>query len=323
MVEKRTDLAIEARESFPEDNVEIKGVVLDEKIIQDGCIRISTVNIINEHGAELMKKPVGNYVTIEFTDKSKYMDDQDTKEFEEKVSSTICSILGDMVKDKKDKTGEGKEGKDNTGYAEDGRAETYMVTGLGNRFATPDALGPVVMEKVMVNRHMVREFGEEVLEGNKVVCAIAPGVMAQTGMETYEVLSGIVENVKPSFIFVVDALSSRSIGRLCRTIQITDTGISPGAGIGNNRHKINEETMEVPVIAIGVPTVVDAAVIVSECMEETLNKQGFSDNEIQIFLESIANNNTKNLFVTPKDIDEQVKWIGRLVSKGINSCFGN
>ena len=270
-----------------------------------------------------MKKPVGNYVTIEFTDKSKYMDDQDTKEFEEKVSSTICSILGDMVKDKKDKTGEGKEGKDNTGYAEDGRAETYMVTGLGNRFATPDALGPVVMEKVMVNRHMVREFGEEVLEGNKVVCAIAPGVMAQTGMETYEVLSGIVENVKPSFIFVVDALASRSIGRLCRTIQITDTGISPGAGIGNNRHKINEETMEVPVIAIGVPTVVDAAVIVSECMEETLNKQGFSDNEIQIFLESIANNNTKNLFVTPKDIDEQVKWIGRLVSKGINSFFGN
>lgn len=323
MVEKRTDLAIEARESFPEDNVEIKGVVLDEKIIQDGCIRISTVNIINEHGAELMKKPVGNYVTIEFTDKSKYMDDQDTKEFEEKVSSTICSILGDMVKDKKDKTGEGKEWKDNTGYAEDGRAETYMVTGLGNRFATPDALGPVVMEKVMVNRHMVREFGEEVLEGNKVVCAIAPGVMAQTGMETYEVLSGIVENVKPSFIFVVDALASRSIGRLCRTIQITDTGISPGAGIGNNRHKINEETMEVPVIAIGVPTVVDAAVIVSECMEETLNKQGFSDNEIQIFLESIANNNTKNLFVTPKDIDEQVKWIGRLVSKGINSFFGN
>lgn len=323
MVEKRTDLAIEARESFPEDNVEIKGVVLDEKIIQDGCIRISTVNIINEHGAELMKKPVGNYVTIEFTDKSKYMDDQNTKEFEEKVSSTICSILGDMVKEKKDKTGKGKAEKDNAGHAEDSRAETYMVTGLGNRFATPDALGPVVMEKVMVNRHMVREFGEEVLEGNKVVCAIAPGVMAQTGMETYEVLSGIVENVKPSFILVVDALASRSIGRLCRTIQITDTGISPGAGIGNNRHKINEETMEVPVIAIGVPTVVDAAVIVSECMEETLNKQGFSDNEIQIFLESIANNNTKNLFVTPKDIDEQVRWIGGIVSKGINSFFGN
>ena len=313
MVEKRTDLAIEARESFPEDNVEIKGVILDEKIIHDGCIRISTVNITNENGAELMKKPVGNYVTIEFTDKSRYLDDQNNKEFEDKVADTICRVLEDMVKDKKKRNMQ----------TEGGMTETYMVTGLGNRFATPDALGPVVMEKIMVNRHMVREFGEEVLEGNKIVCAITPGVMAQTGMETYEVLNGITRNVEPSYILVVDALASRSIGRLCRTIQITDTGISPGAGICNNRYKINEETMKVPVIAIGVPTVVDAAVIVSECMEETLNKQGFSDNEIQIFLESIANNNTKNLFVTPKDIDEQVKWIGSLVSNGINSFFEN
>lgn len=198
-----------------------------------------------------------------------------------------------------------------------------MVTGLGNRFATPDALGPVVMEKVMVNRHMVREFGEKMLQNNKIVCAITPGVMAQTGMDTYEVLNGLVENIKPDFILVVDALASRSIGRLCRTIQITDIGISPGAGIGNNRHKINEDTLGVPVIAIGVPTVVDAAVIVSECMEETLEKQGLSEKEIQIFLESIAGNSTKNLFVTPKDIDEQVRWIGGLVSGGINNFFKN
>lgn len=311
MFEKRTDLAIEARESFPEDNIEVKGVVLDEKIIQDGRIRISTVNIINENGAELMKKPVGNYVTIEFTDKSRYMSDNDTKQFEDKVSGTICNIIMDMVNDKKEKAG----------YPNTENTETYMVTGLGNRFATPDALGPVVMENIMVNRHMVREFGKEMLNGSKVVCAITPGVMAQTGMETYEVLNGIVENIRPDYILVVDALASRSIGRLCRTIQITDTGISPGAGIGNNRHKINEETMKVPVIAIGVPTVVDAAVIVSECMEETLQKQGFADNEIQIFLEGIVNNNTKNLFVTPKDIDEQVRWIGSIVSRGINSFF--
>ena len=311
MFEKRTDLAIEARESFPEDHVEIKGVVLDEKIIQNGCIRISTVNITNEEGAMLMKKPEGNYVTIEFTDKSRYMDDNETKKFEDKVSGTICNILIDMVKDKKSRKK----------HTEKKKAETYMVTGLGNRFATPDALGPVVMDRIRVNRHMVREFGEEALEGNKIVCAATPGVMAQTGMETYEVLDGIVENIAPETIFVVDALASRSIGRLCRTIQITDTGISPGAGIGNNRHKINEETMKVPVIAIGVPTVVDASVIVSECMEETLQKQGFKENEIQIFLEGIADNNTKNLFVTPKDIDEQVQWIGKIVSDGINKFF--
>lgn len=333
MIEKRTDLAIEARERFPEDNVEIEGVILNDKVIQKGRIRISTVNIVNENGARWMKKPVGNYVTIEFTDKSMYMDDKDTKKFEDKVSETVCGILTEMVRDKQ-KNMEVRENNKIQGNAEEEKTrngkenpekqfKTFMVTGLGNRFATPDALGPAVMEKVIVNRHMVREFGEEMLGNDKIVCAITPGVMAQTGMDTYEVLDGLVENIKPDFILVVDALASRSIGRLCRTIQITDTGISPGAGIGNNRQKINEETMKVPVIAIGVPTVVDAAVIVSECMEETLQKQGFSDSEIQIFLESIAGSSTKNLFVTPKDIDEQVRWIGNLVSCGINRFFGN
>lgn len=307
MIEKRTDLAIELRESYPKDNVEIEGVILDEQIVQKGRIKISTVNIVSEYGANWMKKPVGNYVTVEFTDKSMYMDDTDTKKFEHKVKEIICDILSDMIKEKRTKNDK----------------ETFMVTGLGNRFATPDALGPVVMEKIVVNRHMVSEFGEKILQNDKIVCAITPGVMAQTGMDTYEVLDGLVKNIKPDFIFVIDALASRSISRLCRTIQITDTGISPGTGIGNNRKKINEETLGVPVIAIGVPTVVDAAVIVSECMEETLEKQGFSNKEIQIFLESIADNNTKNLFVTPKDIDEQVRWIGGLVSGGINSFFKN
>lgn len=315
----RTDLAIETRESFPEDNVGIEGVVLNDKLLQKGRIRVSTVNILNEKGAELMGKPAGNYVTIEFTDKSMYMDDKDTKKFEDKVIKEICDIITDMTNSGR-KTDTEPAAEDNKGEK---KTETYMAVGLGNRFATPDALGPVVMEKIMVNRHMVCEFGSEILGNNKVVCAITPGVMAQTGMDTYEVLCGLVENIKPDFILAIDALASRSIGRLCRTIQITDTGISPGAGIGNNRHKINEETMNVPVIAIGVPTVVDAAVIVSGCMEETLSKQGFSDNEIQIFLESIAGNSTKNLFVTPKDIDEQVRWIGKLVSRGINSFFEN
>lgn len=315
----RTDLAIETRESFPEDNVEIEGVVLNDRLLQKGRIRVSTVNILNEKGAELMGKPAGNYVTIEFTDKSMYMDDKDTKRFEDKVIKEISDIITDMVKSSR-KEDIGPASEDDK---EEKKIETYMAVGLGNRSATPDALGPVVMEKIMVNRHMVREFGSEILCNNKVVCAITPGVMAQTGMDTYEVLCGLAENIKPDFILAIDALASRSIGRLCRTIQITDTGISPGAGIGNNRHKINEETMKVPVIAIGVPTVVDAAVIVSGCMEETLSKQGFSDDEIQIFLESIADNSTKNLFVTPKDIDEQVRWIGKLVSRGINSFFEN
>ena len=154
-----------------------------------------------------------------------------------------------------------------------------------------------------------------------MVSAIAPGVMAQTGMESFEILSGIAKETKAEQLILIDALAARSTERLNTTIQLTDTGICPGAGVGNQRKALNEETLGLKVLAIGVPTVVDASVIVSECMEETLQKQGFTDNEIQIFLESIVNNNTKNLFVTPKDIDEQVRWIGGIVSRGINSFF--
>ncbi len=317
MVEKRTDLAIEARESFPEDNVEIKGVILKDKLIEKDRIRISTVNIVNENGARCMNKPIGNYVTIEFTDKSRYLDDDEQKSFEEKVSDSICKILKDIVSDNE---------KDNSVISRIGRnsgekKHDYMVMGLGNRFATPDALGPAVIERIDVNRHMVREFGDEAAKGDSIVCAITPGVMAQTGMDTSEILKGLVENIRPDIIFVVDALASRSISRLCRTIQITDTGISPGAGIGNNRKKLNEETIHVPVIAIGVPTVVDAGTIVSECMEETLQRQGFSESEIRIFIEGLKDDNVKNMFVTPKDIDEQIRWIGRIVSEGMNKFF--
>ena len=317
MVEKRTDLAIEARESFPEDDVEVKGVILKDKLIEKDRIRISTVNIVNENGARCMNKPIGNYVTIEFTDKSMYLDNDEQESFEEKVSDSICKILKDIVADNE---------KENSVTSRIGRKSgtkkhDYMVMGLGNRFATPDALGPAVIERIDVNRHMVREFGDEAAKGDSIVCAITPGVMAQTGMDTSEILKGLVENIKPDIIFVVDALASRSIGRLCRTIQITDTGISPGAGIGNNRKKLNEETIHVPVIAIGVPTVVDAGTIVSECMEETLERQGFSESEIRIFIEGLKDDNVKNMFVTPKDIDEQIRWIGRIVSDGMNKFF--
>lgn len=317
MVEKRTDLAIEARESFPEDNVEIEGVILKDKLIEKDRIRISTVNIVNENGARCMNKPIGNYVTIEFTDESMYLDDDEQVSFEEKVSDSICKILKDIVSDNE----KGASVLERLSGNADEKKHDYMVMGLGNRFATPDALGPIVIERIDVNRHMVREFGDEAAKGDSIVCAITPGVMAQTGMDTSEILKGLVENVRPDIIFVVDALASRSISRLCRTIQITDTGISPGAGIGNNRKKLNEETIHVPVIAIGVPTVVDAGTIVSECMEETLERQGFSESEIRIFIEGLKDDNVKNMFVTPKDIDEQIRWIGRIVSDGMNKFF--
>ena len=218
-MEKRTDLALEVRESFPEDDVEVSGVILEEETYLDGRIRKSTVEIKNEQGQRQMNKPIGNYITLEFTDRGKY----DDPEEREKTRRTAAAMIAQVI-----------------------------------------------------------------------------------------------ESVKPCCLLVVDSLASRSINRLCSTIQITDTGICPGAGIGNNRNALNEKELKVPVIAIGVPTVVDAYTIVSECMEKSLVQEGYTAEQIELFLRSFANESMGELFVTPKDIDEQIRDIGKLVAEGIN-----
>ena len=308
MIEKRTDLAIEIRESFPEDDVEIEGVVLKEKFFFKKRIKMSTVIIKNENGAQRMGKPVGRYVTIEFNGDDEISVEENSDELRN-VEKLLGDVLQDMEKSIKKKN-------------ENLKIKNIMVTGLGNRFATPDALGPVVMENIEINRHIKSEYGEYMEDDKKkVVCGITPGVMSQTGIETSEIINGLVKDIKPDCLIVIDALASRSVSRLCRTIQIKDTGISPGAGIGNNRNKINEDTINIPVIAIGVPTVVAAGTIVRECMEKSLSGQGFSENEIYTFLNTIAENEYNNLFVTPKDIDEKIAQIGECVANGMNYYF--
>ena len=309
MIEKRTDLAIEIRESFPEDDVEIEGVILKERYFDNKRIKVSTVIIKNAQGAKRMGKPVGRYVTIEFNKDELFLSEDERDKESQKVQKLIADVLHDM-----EKCIAKKCNKDNI--------NNIMVTGLGNRFATPDALGPVVMENIQVNRHIISEYGMDLSGDNKkTVCGISPGVMSQTGIETSEILNGLVRDIRPDCLIVIDALASRSISRLCRTIQITDTGISPGAGIGNNRNKVSEDTINVPVIAIGVPTVVDAGTIVRECMENSLSRQGFSEEEIYTFLNSITENEYNNLFVTPKDIDEKIAEIGKCVADGMNYFF--
>lgn len=303
-MEKRTDLALEVRESFPKDQVEIQGVSLEKREYLKGRIRITTVEILNEAGEQQMKKPKGSYITIEITPRN-YMDTpEEQKNTMDKLAEKLAHVLEDML-----------EGKIS------GKREhpVYLVAGLGNRFATPDALGPFVLEDVGVNRHIRKEFGEGALgTGERELCAVSPGVMAQTGMESQEILGGIIDKVSPAGVVVIDALASRSVNRLCTTIQITDTGICPGAGIGNNRNALNQSTLGVPVIAIGVPTVVDAGTIVSECMETSLQQEGYSEQEIDLFLQRVSKVNIGNLFVTPKDIDSQIREIGKVLAKGIN-----
>lgn len=308
-MEKRTDLALEIRESFPEDHVEVSGVALQEKNYMDNRLRITTVEIRTRQGEIQMRKPKGRYVTIEFTEQNQRDDKERQDKTKEQAAKRIAKVLEDMVNRKLE---QGKE---------QGRKENsmYLVAGLGNRFATPDALGPFVLEDIQVNRHIKKEFGQELMQqGEKELCAVSPGVMGQTGMESQEILGGIIEKVKPSCVLVVDSLAARSVKRLCTTIQITDTGICPGAGIGNNRNTLNEESLHVPVIAIGVPTVVDAGTIVSECMEETLVQEGYASEQIEIFLKSLSKDRIQNLFVTPKDIDEQIREIGKVLARGIN-----
>lgn len=294
--QKRTDLAIEVRESFPQDHVEVPGVILSEEEDEKREVKMTTVEIRTEEGAADMRKPQGIYITLEFA--ADYIGNQ---EKEENISKSVCRMLHRVVKRLQEKEGR--------------KCRTFLLCGLGNRFATPDALGPYVLEKITMNRHLGEIVKEE--ERTYVFCGIAPGVLSQTGIESSEILRGIVEKVEPDVLIVVDALASRSVNRLCHTIQITDTGIAPGAGIGNNRNQITQETMGIPVIAVGVPTVVDAGTIIFEALEEAFSEAGYGEEEIHQFFHSIANEKMETLFVTPKEIDEEIRQVGRIIAQAL------
>jgi len=208
---------------------------------------------------------------------------------------------------------------------EDGNGETkeVLVVGLGNREATPDALGPLAIDELVVTRHLILQLGEEFRRKYHLTsfCALAAGVLAQTGMESGEIIKSVVEELHPDIVIAIDALASRSTERLGTTVQITDTGIYPGAGIGNNRQALNKDTLGVPVIAVGVPTVVDAATILRERMGNYLRKKGVSETECEEILKEAGEDDGQVLFVTPKGIDELVHRAGETVAEAINLCF--
>lgn len=295
---KRTDLALEIRESFPDDDVEIKGVELRESKNPKKDIKITSVIIKDEAGSKAMHKPIGTYITIEAPKLN-----EDDESYHEPLTDEIAKYIKEL-----------------SGGVEH---KSVLIAGLGNREVTPDALGPYVVDNLFVTRHLIQEFGDEFKKQNKleVMSAIAPGVMAQTGMETSEILKGIIAETKPELVIVIDALAARSINRLNTTIQICDTGISPGSGVGNNRKELNKKSLGIPVLSLGVPTVVDAATIIEDRMEEMLSAQGFGDGEINQFINEMNNDSMRNLFVTPKNIDESIKRISFTISEALNQCF--
>ena len=317
MIEKysiRTDLALEQKERFESDHVEVQGVVLEESYNEEKEIKVTTVKIETEKGARIMQKPVGTYITMEVP--NMVVPDED---YHREVSKELAGYLETFMKKLV-----GKREKDCS----------VLIAGLGNRKVTPDALGPYVVDHLNITRHIVREYGKYAIgeDDIRLVSAIVPGVMAQTGMETVEIMKGIVTETKPDLVIAIDALAARSSRRLNRTIQIADTGIHPGSGVGNHRNAITRETVGVPVIAIGVPTVVDAATIVNDTMEnliaalessETLKgvgvvMQGYNAAEKYELIRELISPHLNGLFVTPKDIDETVKRISYTISESLN-----
>lgn len=320
MVEKyniRTDLALEEKERFESDQVEVQGVVLEEEYDKEREIRVTTVRIETENGAKTMGKPVGTYLTIEAPNLSS-PDEGIHREVSEELAKYLAEVMEKII-------------------PENEHDKKVLVIGLGNRQATPDALGPYVADNLNITRHIVKEYGKYAApeEMNCVVSAIVPGVMAQTGMETAEIIKGVVRETRPDLLIVVDALAARNSRRLNRTIQIADTGINPGSGVGNYRNAITKETIGVPVIAIGVPTVVDAVTIVSDTMENLLSALetseslkgvglvlgGYSEAEKYELIRELIAPNLNSMFMTPKDIDETVKRLSYTISEGLNLAF--
>lgn len=291
----RTDLALEQRERFVSDQIEIPGVAVEETY-DDMCeVSVTTVRIETENGAAVMGKPVGNYITLE----APKMAEAD-ESYHREISGKLMEVLERCLPEKED-------------------GQSILIIGLGNRNVTPDALGPLVVEHLDITRHLVKEYGKYALDGeaNRLVSAVVPGVMGQTGMETVEIVRGIVEETEPDFVIAIDALAARSVRRLNRTIQIADTGIAPGSGVGNHRNAITEETVGVPVIAIGVPTVVDAATIVGDSIEEYVAKcrdEGMRENKEHLIPPYLY-----GMFVTPKDIDETMERTSYTISEALNA----
>jgi len=306
-----TDLALEMAETLnTADGESIPGVEITRA--EDDEVKITAIRITNDDGAKQMGKPIGNYITIESA--ALRMADISTHE---RIIGLLAKHLAELCE----------------GFSK----ENTLVVGLGNENVTPDALGPKVVGKTLVTRHIMEALPEELHGGVMPVCAIAPSVMGLTGIETAEIVRGLAEHVRPGMIIAIDALAARSVSRINATIQITDTGISPGAGMGSGRMPLNAETMGVPVIAIGVPTVVDAATLSNDTIDlmiesmqsnyhpDLANGGAFFDTlkslqecEKYQAIKDILAPFDGNMFVTPKEIGEVVNWLANIISNGIN-----
>ena len=304
----RTDLALERRDLYKKASGlegEIDGIEIQEEKVEEK-IQVSRVKVLNKDGAEAIGKPIGDYITIDIK-KLKLATDDDIGKSAEILSKELKALLNKHTASK----------------------DEILVVGLGNLYVTPDSLGPKVINEIDVTRHILNYMPNVLPEKTRPVSAISPGVLGTTGIETLEIIKGIVENVNPKLVIVIDALASRSIERISSTIQLSDTGITPGAGVGNTRKDLSLDTLGIPVIALGIPTVVEAATIAADSLDlfikkvqeqaksnEFLNKLQEED-KYEMIKEVLAPEDY-NFIVTPKEIDELIENMKDIVARGIN-----
>ncbi len=281
----RTDLALERQEILGASEIEGVSSYSEHK----NNVKITSIHIENEAGAEKIGKPVGRYITVEVPEFSK-----DGEIFDGRLDALAEELRKLLPSD-------------------DG---TVLVAGLGNENITPDALGPKCAQMILATRHLSAEFRESLgISSLRSVAGISPGVLGQTGIETGEIIAGIVKKIKPSAVITVDALASRRLKRLGCTVQISDAGITPGSGVGNARAKISSNTLGVPVIAVGVPTVVDAATLAYDIL------QGEKNEIDESAMRKALGREVEQMMITPREIDLLVERAARLIAMSINCAL--
>lgn len=304
----RTDLALERRNLYRTANNiknEIDGIETEEEKVGDDILT-TRVKVLSKQGEEAINKPIGNYITIDIKN-LKVANEDEMQKASEVVTKELKALIDKHVSSK----------------------DPVLVVGLGNLYVTPDALGPKVINEIDITRHLLEYMPEVLNEDTRSVSAVSPGVLGTTGIETQEILKGIVQNINPKLIIIIDALSSRSIERISSSIQIADTGIVPGAGVGNTRKELTKDSLGVPVIAIGIPTVVEAATITADSLTMFIQKvqeQAKSNdflNQLQEedkyeMIKEVLSPNDYNFIVTPKEIDELIENMKDIVARGIN-----
>lgn len=301
------DMALEAHDIVRGDTgQEVPGVVMDKKSYENA--EVSIIRIMDNSAQAMMGKPVGTYITIDAPEIR-----QNNKQVHNEIAEVLAEQLASML----------RLGPD----------DSVLLVGLGNWNATPDALGPRVINYTLVTRHLKKYAPQDLSGGLRSVSALAPGVLGITGIETAEIIRGVVEKTRPNLIIAIDALAAQNTERIATSIQLADTGISPGSGIGSQRMGINMETMGVPVIAIGVPTVVNAAVIAQGTIDRFLkemannpaavgqNAGSFNPIILENIVKEVLGPYKTNLMVTPKEIDELIEAIGKIISGEFLSLY--